>query len=453
MKAVKLLLILVAALMLLASCDDTSTNPNQCATPVISPATGTYNTNQTVTITTVTENATILYTLDGTNPDSTSTVYTVPFVVATTTTVKAIAIKDGMDDSLVATETIGIDYEQCATPVITPVSGTYNEAKTITITTTTAGATIKYTLDGTDPTINSTTYTAAFQLNHNATIKAIAVKDQMDNSPIATNTYVIYFNMISLTGGSFTMGRTTGSGYADELPAHSVTLAPFYMGKYEITQAEWFDVMGTNPSHFTGDTNKPVEMVSFYSVLVYCNKRSIKEGLTPVYTINNSTDPASWGAVPSVNNATWNAAAMNMNANGYRLPTEAEWEFAARGGTNTPDFLYAGSDVIDNVAWYTSNSGNATHAVGNKAGNGLGFFDMSGNVQEWVWDWYSDTYYNSSPASNPTGPATGTSHTIRGGGWDDPTGNCRVAFRNWGSPEKGDPKVKNSKLGFRVVRK
>ncbi|MBP7309857.1 MAG: SUMF1/EgtB/PvdO family nonheme iron enzyme [Candidatus Cloacimonetes bacterium] len=453
MKAVKLLLILVAALMLLASCDDTSTNPNQCATPVISPATGTYSTNQTVTITTVTDGATIRYTLDGTTPDSTSTVYATPFVVAVTTTVKAIAFKDGMDDSLVATETLSIDYEQCAAPVITPAAGTYMTAQTITITTTTAGATIKYTMDGTDPIATSPTYTTPFQLDHNATIKAMAIKDQMDNSAISNVAYVVYNNMISLTGGSFTMGRTTGTGYADELPTHSVTLSPFYMGKYEVTQAEWFEVMGTNPSHFTGDTNKPVEMVSFYSILVYCNKRSMLEGLDPVYTISNSTNPANWGAIPSINNTTWNAAAMNMNANGYRLPTEAEWEFAARGGSNTPDFLYSGSDNAGDVAWYNSNAGAATHAVGNKADNGLGFYDMSGNVQEWVWDWYSATYYNSSPANNPTGPATGTLHTIRGGGWDDPAGNCRVAFRNWGSPEKGDPKVKNSKLGFRVVRK
>jgi len=454
MKTLRLLLILVAAVMLLTSCDNSTTEAQVCATPVITPASGTYATDQTVTITSVTENAKIYYTINGANPDTTSTLYTVPFAVTVTSTIRAIATKDGYTNSPVDTVSIIIDYDQCATPVITPASGTYTTAQNISIATTTANAVIKYTLDGTDPSANNgLTYTTPFILQTDATIKAIAMKVQMDPSVIATNTYHIYNNMVNVPAGTFTMGRTTGTGYADEIPTHTVNLTAFYMGKYEVTQAEWFQVMGTNPSGFTGDNNRPVEKVSFYAILAYCNKRSLNEGLEPVYTINGSQNPSSWGAIPTTNNATWNNATMNMAANGYRLPTEAEWEYAARGGSNNPDYLYSGADVIGNVAWYTSNSGSTTHAVGGKTANGLGIYDMSGNVQEWVWDWYSATYYASSTANNPTGPATGTIHTIRGGSWNHAASDCRVAFRNWGSPEKGSPKVINNELGFRVVRK
>ncbi|HNX00687.1 MAG TPA: SUMF1/EgtB/PvdO family nonheme iron enzyme, partial [Candidatus Cloacimonadota bacterium] len=281
------------------------------------------------------------------------------------------------------------EVTQTAKPVINPAGGTFTSTQNVAITTTTADATIRYTTNGVDPDSTSTIYTAALSVSSNMTIKAKAFKSGQTPSEIATATFTIYNQMSEVTAGTFTMGRTndTVSGYDDERPTHQVTLAPFYIGKYEVKQSEWVAIMGSNPSSSVGD-NKPVEQVSFYQVLVYCNKRSMAEHLDPVYTINGSTNPTAWGTIPTTVSASWDAATMNTNANGYRLPTEAEWEYAARGGVSTPDYLYAGSNTASDVSWYNDNSGGHTQLCGLKAANGLGLYDMSGNVQEWVWDWY-----------------------------------------------------------------
>jgi formylglycine-generating enzyme required for sulfatase activity len=453
MKLLKFIALFIIAIPILFSCSDNPTEVLQVMTPVFNPTGGTYAAAQNVAITCATSDVTIHYTLNGAEPDSTSAVYTTPINITATTTLKAMARKDGLTDSAVASAIYVIN--QSAAPVFSPVGGTYSSAQNVTITSATSGAVIHYTTNGTEPDTTSAIYTTPINVATNLTIKAIAVKTGWAISPTSTAVYVIYDQMISVPAGTFTMGRTKSSGlteYADELPIHTVTLSAFYISKYEVKQSEWFSVMGTNPSSFTGDTSKPVEMVSFYDILAYCNKRSINEGLTPVYTISNSTNPTVWGTIPTINSTTWNAAICNWTANGYRLPTEAEWEYAARGGVSTPDYLFAGSDDVTTVSWYSVNSGDMTHPVGQKAANALGTFDMSGNVQEWVWDWYGATYYASSPSTNPTGPDTGAGHTIRGGSWEQTATASRIVFRNWGSPEKGNDRVFNSRLGFRVVR-
>jgi len=239
-------------------------------------------------------------------------------------------------------------------------------------------------------------------------------------------------DMVAVTGGSFQMGCGTGSGSCNsgETPVHTVTLSSFYMGKYEVTQQQYLSVMGSNPSYFTGDLSRPVEQVTWYNCVQFCNSLSALEGLANYYNINGTT------------------ITVNATANGYRLPTEAEWEYAARGGASYTDyFMYAGGNDVNTVAWYTSNSGNTTHAVGTKTANQLGIYDLSGNVWEWCWDWYDGSYYSSSPASNPQGPATGSARVLRGGAWYYIATGCRAAYRISGAPT-----YSYYGLGFRVVR-
>jgi len=252
-------------------------------------------------------------------------------------------------------------------------------------------------------------------------------------------------NMVFVEGGSFMMGSNDGDD--NEKPVHPVTVSTFWIGKYEVTQKEWTEMIGSNPGrdYEVGD-NYPVYYVSWYDILRYCNLRSIAEGLTPCYTISGNTNPANWGAVPTSLNATWDVAICNWNANGYRLPTEAEWEYAARGGTKSIGYAYAGSNDLNNVGWYDSNSGSRMHEVGLKTPNELGIHDMSGNVWEWCWDWYDS--YSSESYHNPTGPDSGSRRMLRGGDWQWFDLFCLVSYR-CPFPPSG---IDNLYYGFRLCR-
>ena len=208
----------------------------------------------------------------------------------------------------------------------------------------------------------------------------------------------VSFTMISVEGGTFQMGATSEQiGYADgdEEPVHSVTLSDYYIGETEVTQELWEAVMGSNPSNFKGN-KKPVEKVSWNDCQEFITKLN------------------------------------QLTGKNFRLPTEAEWEYAARGGNRSKGYKYSGSNTIDDVAWYWNNSSSGTQIVKTKAANELGIYDMSGNVFEWCQDWYGD--YSSGSQINPTGPASGSSRVLRGGSWYLSAWYCRVSDRHFNYP-------------------
>ena len=238
--------------------------------------------------------------------------------------------------------------------------------------------------------------------------------------------------MVLVPAGSFTMGSPAGeTGRSDNEAQHEVSVSAFYIGATEVTQAQYKAVMGSNPSNFKGD-DLPVERVDWYDAVAFCNKLSEREGLPKVYTINGTDVSADW------------------DATGYRLPTEAEWEYAAKGGSASGSLavnaVYAGSANLADVAWYSGNSGNRTRSVGQKRANALGLYDMSGNVWEWCWDIYGN--YPSGNQRDPLGASSGGLRVCRGGGWGIDVRYLRSAFRGNGGPDG-----RGSNLGFRVARR
>lgn len=265
-------------------------------------------------------------------------------------------------------------------------------------------------------------------------------------------------DFVYIPEGSFQMGSEAGS--ADNEPKHEVKISKgFFMGKYEVTQKEYSFIMGSNPSSFSSDAEegesqelRPVENMSWYDALVYCNKRSLAEGLTPCYTIKNSTAPEDWRAVPTDSVSSGNEVICNWDANGYRLPTEAEWEYAARAGNDTTEALiWSGTDKeeeLENYAWYKINSENKTHEVGKRKANAYGLYDVTGNVWEWCWDWYGNKYDSQTESvSDPKGASSGDSRVFRGGSWSHVASRVSVSERGY-----YDPNGHSNFLGFRVVR-
>jgi len=216
--------------------------------------------------------------------------------------------------------------------------------------------------------------------------------------------------MIKIEGGVFEMGSIDSAGSEDEWPRHKVKISDYYISKYEITQKQYQDIMGVNPSNFVDCPTCPVENVSKLEAETFAVKLSMK------------------------------------HKKNYRLPTEAEWEYAARGGNKSKNFTYSGSNNLDTVGWYLTNSKKKTHPVGQKLPNELGLYDMTGNVWEWCFDLYFDKYYKQSPKEDPMGPTDGTDYVVKGGAYDS-----RVSFMRLSQRREFNEEYRNKSLGFRVV--
>ncbi|MBN1425919.1 SUMF1/EgtB/PvdO family nonheme iron enzyme [Candidatus Fermentibacteria bacterium] len=274
----------------------------------------------------------------------------------------------------------------------------------------------------------------------------VRVSDSADGSPsvqsgaLAISEFHSLLDMVSLSGGTFQMGSTSSWAYSWEQPVHQVTVSAFSIAKDEVTQAQYQEVMGTNPSYFQG-ANRPVEQVTWWDAAKFCNALSAREGLTKFYNDDDLNSQAS-------------TVRMTWSANGYRLPTEAEWEYACRAGSTT-DF-YNGNLTnpycepldpnLDLIGWYCGNSNDQTHDVGGKQPNTFGLYDMSGNVWEWCNDWYGD--YSSGSQTDPTGPSSGSTRVRRGGSWYSYAQSCRSAYRYDYSPG-----YSYYDIGFRLVRR
>ena len=218
----------------------------------------------------------------------------------------------------------------------------------------------------------------------------------------------VTFKMGFVEGGTFQMGSEDSDAYSDEKPVHNVTVRRFYMGETEVTQALWKAVMGDNPSYFTGNDNRPVESVSWNDCQAFIQKLNQLTGKT------------------------------------FRLPTEAEWEYAARGGNKSKGYIYAGSNAIGKVAWCWENSSSTIHPVKRKRANELGLYDMSGNVWEWCSDWCGS--YDNSSQTDPKGPSFGSYRVLRSGGYGGSAGYCRVSGRSGSIPA-----YHNGDCGLRLV--
>lgn len=244
-------------------------------------------------------------------------------------------------------------------------------------------------------------------------------------------------DFVMIEGGTFKMGSKASDRAADvdEQKEHEVKLNSFMISKFEVTVWEWKEFIKANKMKMPEkpkwgwQDNYPINGITWNEAIAYCNWLSKKEKLQPVYSKKG----------PNI--------VCNFKANGYRLPTEAEWEYAAKGGSLSKSFRYSGSDNLDDIAWYKGNSNDTPHTIGTKLPNELGIYDMSGNVWEWCWDWYNKDFYKLEKNDNPRGPEMGNRRSVRGGSWDSQPNYARPANRISTEPNKT-----HEFYGFRIAK-
>jgi formylglycine-generating enzyme len=328
--------------------------------------------------------------------------------------------------------------EDLPAPLITPAGGTFESPQVVVLSCATAGATIRYTTNGSNPSSTSTLYTVPLQIHASQTIKARAFKTGWTQSPVTSASFTINDLLGEMTyvhGGTFNDGRA------------QITVSDFYLDIYEMTQAGYLTVMEDNPSFFTSVNDAPVDQVSWYKAVEYCNRRSILEGRSPCYSygtqgVNPDHWPAGWDSSPQ----NQQQIQCDWEADGYRLPTDAEWEFAARGGNSSQNYYYSGSNTINLVAWYNANSLFTTHPVYSRPPNEIGFKSMSGNVWEWTWNVYQENL-PTGPQTDPHGILSGDYRTRRGGAYDSPAAYCLNTCHH-----SSEATYSMANAGFRVCR-
>lgn len=286
---------------------------------------------------------------------------------------------------------------------------------------------------------SSSTFASQFDnsISHNVNPPVVNLKYN-DSSGLHQSRSINSVELVKAIGGTFRMGDDK-SGFINEKPSHQVSINTFMISKFLVTQELWSKVMGYNPSAFLEKSDLPVENISWFDALIFCNCLSRLDGLEAVYQINNYIYEF---GTSNLNDDQKQTITADFSNNGYRLPTEAEWEYAARGGGARKDVKYSGTDNLEWAGWYKKKK---TYPVGKKIVNPLGLFDMSGNVWEWCWDWFDR--YQMILQNDPKGPVTGMFKIIRGGSWRDDENSMRVSNRG-----KIEPDVRMDDIGFRVVR-
>jgi hypothetical protein len=402
------------------------------AAPVVAdPAAGAYNLNDSgyydVDLSCGTAGADIYYTTNGTTPSkSAGTLYSSasPVAIAADTTLKAISYATGLTDGDAQTFSF---LARTAAPTPSVAAGTSTSPVSVKLSSVSSGVTIRFTLDGSTPTTTSGgVYSDGIPIlltQSSTTLKAISYKGGCEPSEVFSGVYAVSnpasVDLVPVAGGSFSNGTAT------------MTVSPFYMAKYPITQKQYEAALSTTSlpatSYGLGDSY-PVYGLSWYDAVELCNALSAKDGLDAVYAINKTagSDPNNISVIDPYQYL----VTADYSKNGYRLPTESEWEYACRAGTTTN--YYWGDTFDSSYAWYSGNSSSSTQPVGTKPPNAWGLYDMSGNVNEWCWDWYGN--YSSSGSTNSIGASSGQDRVLRGGSYLDDDSGCTSSYRNSSDP-------------------